>query len=92
MWQDSGDPTSGASGTGAANNQPSYGAVLSGNTVFLVVRLMILMYCLGILAMDIMQQQVQVQQKQMMQESDSLNMMFPQASMHFVQKNMKEYG
>ena len=34
VWQDSGDPTSGASGTGAANNQPSYGAVLSGTQFF----------------------------------------------------------
>ena len=34
IWQDSGDPTSGASGTGAANNQPSYGAVLSGTQFF----------------------------------------------------------
>ena len=34
VWQDSGDPTSGASGTGAANNQPTYGAVLSGTQFF----------------------------------------------------------
>ena len=34
VWQDSGDPTSGASGTGAANNQATYGAVLSGTQFF----------------------------------------------------------
>ena len=33
-WQDSGDPTSGASKTNAANNQPSYGSAISGTMFF----------------------------------------------------------
>jgi len=33
-WQDSGDPTSGASKTNAANNQPSYGSAISGTEFF----------------------------------------------------------
>ena len=33
-WQDSGDPTSGATGTGAANDQSSYGSAISGTEFF----------------------------------------------------------
>ena len=33
-WQDSGDPTSGASKTNAANNQASYGSAISGTEFF----------------------------------------------------------
>jgi len=33
-FQDSGDPTSGSSGTNAANNQPSYGSAISGTEFF----------------------------------------------------------